>query len=427
MLGRIKKSDGWIACCLLAATFIFILCGAASAQKKDSCIECHSHLEGKLAEPVRGMDGDIHHARGLSCNDCHGGDPSQDNKAAAKDASKGYQGKPATKDIPSFCAKCHADANLMKRFNPALRVDQKQEYLTSVHGQRLLTGDEKVATCVSCHGVHGIRAVGDPQSSVYPLNVAGTCAKCHADAEHMKGYGIASDQYDKYRSSQHAKALYERQDLSAPTCNDCHGNHGATPPGIASVANVCGQCHVRQADLFRASPHKAAFDRMQLGECIRCHNNHDILQPGDQMLGAGAQSACAGCHTDGDKGSAAALSMRGKIDKLQAEIHSSKEILERAERAGMEVSRPKFDLREAIDALTHARVLIHTSSPEEVEKVTGPGMEVSKKSYAAGQAALAELSYRRKGLGVSLFFILLLAALVYLKLREMEGRTLTAK
>ena len=410
----------------LGAALALAACAAAEAQKKDSCVECHTRLEGRLAEPAKGAASDIHHARGLSCNDCHGGDPTADDQAAAKDPRKGYQGRPAPADIPSFCAKCHGDAYLMKRFNPSLRVDQRQEYLTSVHGRRLLAGDQKVATCVSCHGVHGIRAVADPLSSVHPLNVAETCGKCHGDAARMKDYKIPSDQYQKYRASVHAAALYEKQDLSAPTCNDCHGNHGAAPPGIASVANVCGQCHVRQADLFRASPHKKVFDEAQLGECIRCHNNHDILKPGDHMLGTAPQSVCVTCHKEGEKGFAAAALMRARMDELRKEIDDSGEILGRAERAGMEVSRPKFDLREAVDALTHARVLIHGASVAEVEKVTGPGSEVSRKSYRAGQDALAELSYRRKGLAVSLFFILCLAGLVYLKVRTIEGHAARA-
>lgn len=414
---------------VLAAIAVLILHVQTAAQKKDSCTECHSRLEGKLSEPVRQMNDNIHKARGFSCNDCHGGDPTQDDKSAAKDPRKGYQGKPKPADIPAFCGKCHNDAFFIKSFNPALRVDQMREYSSSVHGQLLLGGDSKVATCVSCHGTHDIRAISDPLSAVYPSNVAETCSKCHANPDYMKDYkvfgkdySIPTDQFANYKLSVHARSLYEKQDLSAPTCNDCHGNHGAAPPGVASVANVCGQCHARQSELFQASPHKSKFDEMKLGECIRCHNNHNIAPPSDGMIGTGDKSVCIGCHKPGDKGFEAAGNMRAKIDEASAGILKASEILDRAERAGMEVSRPKFELRDAIDSLTHARVLIHTSSTAEVDKVVGPGLDVSRKGYQAGLAALAELSFRRKGLVVSLFFILILAALVYLKVRDIESR-----
>ena len=412
----------------LPALVVLLLFTLTQAQKKSSCIECHIKLEDpRLSAPAKAFDNDIHKSRGLSCNDCHGGDPNDDTKAGAKDPRKGYLGKPKTLDIPAYCGKCHSDANLMKRFNPSLRVDQEREYYTSVHGKLLKEkGETRVATCISCHSVHGIRAVNDPLSSVYPTNVADTCGKCHASADYMRPFGIPSDQYAKYKTSVHAKALYDKQDLSAPTCNDCHGNHGATPPGIASVANVCGQCHARQAELFQTSPHKAAFDQKQLAECITCHSNHAIAKPGDQMIGTTQGALCINCHTPGDKGFVAAGQMRSQIDQLIANIDKSTEILNRAERAGMEVSRPKFEMKEATDALTHARVLIHSSSTVEVDKVVAPGLAAAAKGYQAGMGALAERSFRRKGLAVSLVFILFLAGLVYLKIRQIESRQATA-
>jgi predicted CXXCH cytochrome family protein len=400
---------------------------AVAAQKKSSCIECHIKLEDtRLSAPAKLFDNDIHKSRGLSCNDCHGGDPNADTKEAAKDPRKGFLGKPKTLDIPAYCGKCHSDANLMKRFNPSLRVDQEREYYTSIHGQKLKTGETRVATCISCHSVHGIRSPNDPLSSVYPTNVAETCSKCHAGADYMKPFGIPSDQYAKYKTSVHAQALYDKQDLSAPTCNDCHGNHGAAPPGIASVANVCGQCHARQAELFQTSPHKAVFDQKGLGECITCHSNHAIAKPNDQMIGTQSGALCINCHSNGDKGFVAAGQMRTRIDELIAGINRSTAMLNRAERAGMEVSKPKFELKGATDALTHVRVLIHSSSTNEVDKVAEPGLETATKGYQAGLAALAELSFRRKGLAVSLIFIGFLALLVYLKIRQIEGRQITS-
>ncbi len=396
---------------------------APAQQKKDSCVECHAALEGPLAEPVALMKEDIHRRHGFSCADCHGGDPSSDNLLAAKDPRKGFIGRPSHRAIPTLCGRCHSDAEFMKRYNPALRVDQEREYFTSIHGKRLRAGDTRVATCTSCHGAHGIRSAQHPLSPVYPLNVAETCARCHADAAYMKGYRLPLDQYDRYKRSAHARALYERQDLSAPTCNDCHGNHGAVPPGVASVAHVCGQCHVRQSELFQTSPHKAAFDALQLAECVYCHGNHDVLPPTDEMIGTGEKSVCVSCHPPGDAGYQAAERMRALLDELSRELERARAILDRAERAGMEVSRAQFELGEARDALTHARVLVHAFSVKELENVIRPGLDVARRGYQAGERALAELTYRRKGLAISLLFILLLAALLYLKIRELEGRS----
>jgi predicted CXXCH cytochrome family protein len=404
---------------LLIVPLLFCL---TAAQKKDTCTACHSEMEGPLGEPAQLMKNDIHKTRGLSCVDCHGGDATQDDPTRSMDPRRGFIGKPKPANIPAFCGKCHSNADFIKKFNPALRVDQEREYFTSVHGKLLKAGDQKVATCISCHGIHGIRAIADPQSPVYSPNVAETCAKCHANADYMQGYKIPHDQYDKYKSSAHAKALYERQDRSAPTCNNCHGNHGAAPPGVTSVANVCGQCHVRQSSLFQAGPHKAVFDAMQIGECIQCHNNHDIFPTNDEMIGIGQKSTCVSCHSQGDNGYQAAAKIREMINELVAANNNALAILNRAERAGMEVSRPKFELSEAKDSLTNARVLIHSFSIDEVGKVVNPGLEVARKSYRAGEGAMAELGFRRKGLAVSLFFILFLAALVYLKIREIEGR-----
>jgi cytochrome c553 len=99
----------------------------------------------------------------------------------------------------------------------------------------------------------------DPRSTVNPVNVANTCARCHADASYMKEYSILTDQFAKYSTSVHHQALTVRGDLSAPTCTTCHGNHGAAPPGVDRVENVCSNCHTFQAQMYEKSSHKEAF------------------------------------------------------------------------------------------------------------------------------------------------------------------------
>ena len=173
-----------------------------------SCVTCHQQLDGAALEPTKHTSDDIHFLKGLSCHDCHGGNPAagaDGDPDAAHDVKMGWTGKPSRWQVPEFCAKCHADATFMKRFNPQARTDQYSEYRTSVHGERNAQGDERTATCVDCHGVHGISAVSDTRSSVYPVNLAGTCAKCHANADTMKAYGIRTDQYADYMTSVHAR------------------------------------------------------------------------------------------------------------------------------------------------------------------------------------------------------------------------------
>jgi hypothetical protein len=136
----------------------------------------------------------------------------------------------------------------------------------------------------------------------------------------MAPYAIATDQYARWRVSVHAKAMFEKNDLTAPTCNDCHGNHGATPPGVESVSFVCGNCHGREAELFRASAKmpgwaqhndmlaaggkcgdchddgRAKLALTHFSECVTCHENHAVVRPSVAMIGVLPDVPCAFCH-----------------------------------------------------------------------------------------------------------------------------------
>jgi nitrate/TMAO reductase-like tetraheme cytochrome c subunit len=401
------------------ALLLGALTSVLAAPRTDSCITCHAALDGKLAEPAKQFPSDVHRQASLGCADCHGGNPNDDSMNAMSRA-KGFRGVPKKLQIPDFCARCHSDIAYMHRFNPKMRADQLSQYLTSVHGKRLKQGDTKVAACVDCHSVHNMLPASDTRSPVHPMNVVSTCARCHADAAHMKGYNIPTDQAEKYRKSVHASVLAQG-DTAAPTCSTCHGNHGATPPGVSSVANVCGTCHVFFAQLFERSPHQPAFARMGLPGCVQCHSNHEIVKPSDDWVGVGPQAVCVSCHTAGDKGYAGAQKMAGDMAKLKTFLGRAEEILGTAERSGMEVSEPKVELASAHEALVKARVNVHSFNPAEVLKLTDQGVEISQKAYQAGVAALKERDVRRKGLGVSLIFILLAISGLYLRIRQIES------
>lgn len=320
---------------------------AARAQgTASSCVQCHGDEEwfgDEGHDLLLRLANDVHTTAGLGCHDCHGGNPASelaDDLDAAMDSDhepNPYRGAVDRAAIPAFCGRCHSDVVIMRRFAPDPRVDQEREYWTSGHGEALQAGNEAVATCVDCHGSHGILKVADPESPVYPLRVAETCSRCHSDPEIMAtartasgvhqapGGVLRSDPYARWRVSVHATALLDKGDLSAPTCNDCHGNHGAVPPGVDSIAFVCGQCHGREARLFRQSAKKAGFEEhnefiadlgdegcaacheepepqaglravRSFAECATCHSNHAVIRPTIAMLGPLPEAPCVFCH-----------------------------------------------------------------------------------------------------------------------------------
>lgn len=391
-----------------------------AAEQVDNCRTCHEALpDTRLAGPVKAYTADVHAGEGFGCAACHGGDPAAGFEGM--DPARGFVGVPAGSTVIQVCGRCHADASFMHRYNPGLRVDQVAEYRTSVHGQRLAQfGDTAVATCASCHPAHAIRPASDPQSSVHPLNVASTCGACHADSVRMAQYGIPTDQRAQYAESVHWEALAERGDQSAPTCNDCHGNHGAAPPGVTWVGNVCGQCHALMADYFARSPHADIFTRMGVPGCATCHGNHAIAGVADTLLGVGEGTVCGQCHVPGISGGAVAVAMRGSLDSLGAAFALADSLLTQAERAGMEVSQAQVDLGAARNALVQARGAIHTFRVDSVAAYAALGLHVADTAIVRGRKALGELRFRRVGLGVSVGLILLLITGLILKIRQLS-------
>ena len=399
----------------LVSTLLF---SSVIQAQENSCVECHIELDDELKTPVEALEQDVHMRFGLSCSDCHGGNPKEEDIDLAKDRT--FKGSPSRLENPEFCGSCHSDFSYMRRFNPRIRIDQLELYKTSQHGQLLERGDTKAAVCSDCHGIHGILEATQPKSMVFPWNIPQTCGECHSDQGYMSKYNLPTDQGEEYKDSVHSKALFDKKDLSAPVCNDCHGNHGANPPEITSIAFVCRQCHPSTGELFSASPHKEAYEVMEISECEACHDNHKILRPTDDMLGTGDAAVCTQCHDPDTEPYQIALTFKSRLDSFTKKFNHVDELLESAEKKGVEVSEPKFRLLEATTALVLVRNLTHSIDLPEFEQKISEGEKVLAEVQGLGEEALREAKFRRTGLIIATIFILLLAIALFLKIRQIE-------
>ena len=387
----------------------------------NNCISCHRDFEEDNG-PAHIIERDVHFQKGLGCVDCHGGDSKLEDMDEVRN-SKGYIGIPNHMEVPAFCARCHSDASYMRNHNPSLPIDQFEKYKTSVHGARLLSEkDPKVANCVSCHSAHQIANAGLPYSSTHAKNLPSTCATCHADKEYMAEYSIPTSQYDDYVKSVHGKALLENDDFGAPACNDCHGNHGAAPPGVTSLAFVCGVCHAIEANLFEGSPHYTAFIENDFPMCETCHSNHDIEPPSDKMIGLEEPGLCGNCHSadDGTTAATTAQGMSTYIGDLLSTASSARANMAEAQDKRMMTTDAEFLMKEVDQALIQSRTAVHGCNLDSLVPKAQAGIAKADSVQAMSASLIDEYFFRRRGLVVSTLIMTFLAIVLYLKIRGIE-------
>lgn len=328
-------------------------------------------------------------------------------------------------NVPKTCSQCHSNVTYMRAYNPALPTDQYQKYITSRHGKLNLMKDPKAADCADCHGYHDIQAPGVPTSRVYKTNLPSTCAECHSNKQYMQAYGIPTDQFEKYSEGVHGKALLVKKENGAPSCNDCHGNHAATPPGVTSISKVCGLCHTLNAELFANSPHKKAFDRNNYPECEACHGNHLIKEATVKLLGTDKDAACSKCHSQGKnpKGFETANLMRKLADSLNTSAAEAQHLINEAEQKGMEVSEAAFRLRDAGQAGIEAKTMVHSFDLNKFKEIVkDKGLNTTKEVIEEAQDKIKEYYFRRIGLGISIAIMSSLAVTLFFYIKKIEKK-----
>jgi predicted CXXCH cytochrome family protein len=340
----------------------------AAGKQSSGCITCHMEAGGKLAELVTQFQGSIHGELDFTCTDCHGGDDSTTDIGQAKSVESGFIGKPEKAAIPEMCARCHGDAELMRQYGN-IRTDQLELYKTSQHGITLYeSGDSNVATCVDCHTSHNILQASNPLSSVNRKNQPETCGHCHADSALTDQYGMDSTIPDSFIASQHGIQLFEHNDPGAPACSSCHGSHGAQPPGVATLENVCGTCHIGTEKYYNQSRHAEVFPEYGFGQCITCHNPHTLPSPTDDFLSEDADPSCVSCHAPDSEHYAKIMAMREDIVGIKELHRNALDLVAETEET---THMSMYDMTPQVELINtkmlSARAMLHAADPDAMD------------------------------------------------------------
>jgi len=262
---------------------------AVAAMSDDDCLVCHSDntlaLTNKTGRAISlfvdkaRLAASVHTTN--SCISCH----------ADITSTHPDDNRPVP---PVNCARCHEL--------------QGESYGASVHGLARKAGHENAATCVDCHGSHGILPPTSPASPLHFVQQAQTCGRCHA----QEARDVAA--------SVHGQAMATGQ-RDAPTCTDCHSEHKIEALKDGSpleISGVCSRCH---ASVYLDQKYNLPADRVRtylesyhglaaqngsavVATCASCHGYHLILPSSDPASSINTNhlvAMCGSCHPGADK------------------------------------------------------------------------------------------------------------------------------
>jgi hypothetical protein len=376
------------------------------ADTANGCLACHA------TEREAAVEG-VHAQQGVTCVNCHGGDP------GARELPAGHSGRfvgaPDKEETATLCGSCHSNPGLMRQYG--LPTGQLAEFRASRHGQLLLGQHDGAApTCTDCHGTHIIYPPYDARSRVYPPNIPGTCAECHANAELMAPYRLPTDQFEAFRESAHGVALFQRQNFAAPTCVNCHGAHSELPPSVDEIANVCGQCHVLVEQQFAAGPHATATEAGDLRGCIGCHSNH-----GTERVPVDSTSAtCDGCHASDSRLHQMGVDLQRSMEQARADMESAQRALQELAGAGHRVDDYQFRYQSALTYYLQIAQKQHRLDLDTLEYLDGRVRSISVELGARAEASRESLFEHRLLLLPVWFLSLSAVALAWLALRALK-------
>lgn len=262
------------------------------------CARCHRketeiYLMSAHAKAAAAGDG-----LAPTCDLCHGPAHATEPLATDRQLSVAHQ--------PVFCGECHTGKRATPD-SPFSIPDPRAALLASVHGRLNPATGSYNANCSDCHYIHDEQPAWHYVSSTHFMNVAETCGRCH------------EREYELYSISVHGLAVAAGV-RDAPTCPDCHGDHGVVAVAAydaegreTRVVATCSSCHYSLAlnakfnlpndrvETFERSYHGVVSEggKTTAADCGSCHRVHDVLpasNPRSSVYRSNLEETCGACH-----------------------------------------------------------------------------------------------------------------------------------
>ncbi|MBE2228841.1 MAG: cytochrome c3 family protein [Ignavibacteria bacterium] len=269
------------------------------ARLMETCGKCHKETVANFRKSKHGQELAKGNKDAPTCTDCHGEHDIQ-STLLSNDFSK--------INLTDKCLSCHKDGKI-----PHKNFKGEEELITgyqnSVHYTALKEGNFDAPTCYQCHGAHEMESAANPESKISKKNIASTCGQS----------GCHTSQLTDYNGSIHEVGV-SKGNNDAPTCNNCHGNHGIISKNVDNklqkskdIVTLCSDCHgsvelVERNDLptkitetFRESFHGLALrgGGKEAANCESCHGSHNVRPSTDSLSTINKKNlpeTCGKCH-----------------------------------------------------------------------------------------------------------------------------------
>jgi hypothetical protein len=264
--------------------------------------------------------------------------------------------------------------------------------------------------CITCHGNHAV--ISPTLTMLGPLPDT-PCAYCHEGAQLAGGPREPAALVERYRAE---RQQLLQQAAAAGLEGDARFDWLVDRALELPMHQLPGGGEIGPA----AQQHEfhRLFTKFRIGKTHFAYTN--------LVTGAIVQQKlvrCTHCHGEKSVGFQASSRFADGMHRLAAETARAERTLLLAQRDGVEVRQAHLQLDKAVDSQIQLQVLVHTfnaATNSPFVQMRDQGLGVAQAGLVAGDAALAEISYRRKGLLVSLGIILCVLVGLALKIRELS-------